>query len=120
MKDYRTILKFIQKLEAQEKKGSISEKITLINGELDYPSWVNQLFRVANGPEWQDTNYNPAIEENHLDDEYIYDASLKQIRSLLTYCVREERFSMGFWAQIIDNGIMMSILKRIEELSKNL
>ena len=51
------------------------------------------------------------------DEEFVKSASLSQIKTMLTFCVRGERFSDGHWAEMIENGYIRKILERINELS---
>jgi hypothetical protein len=40
-------------------------------------------------------------------------ATLSQIRSMLTFCVRGERFSDGHWEQMIREGYIRRLLERL-------
>ncbi len=48
--------------------------------------------------------------------ELIQNASLAELKSLLTYCVRGERFGDGVWEDFINEGIIQSILERLKTL----
>lgn len=52
------------------------------------------------------------------NDNLIKTASIPQIKAMLTYCVRGERFSDGHWAEMIENGTIRKLLTRIDELSR--
>lgn len=43
-------------------------------------------------------------------------ATLAEIKTLLTFCVRGERFSDGFWASMITEGHVRRLLERLRHL----
>jgi hypothetical protein len=73
---------------------------------LPYPKYdplVEEFFRF--GGAWIDYEYNPEQAYQMLKDEdAVKTASLPQIKSMLTFCVRGERFSDGHWAEMIEKG----------------
>ena len=48
----------------------------------------------------------------------INNASLEQIITMLTYCVRGERFCDGFWASMIEDRYIKLLLERLIELNQ--
>lgn len=53
-------------------------------------------------------------------DDIIKTASLAQIKAMLTYCIRGERFCDGLWGAMIERGYVRLLLLRLAELgSKN-
>jgi uncharacterized protein DUF6508 len=54
------------------------------------------------------------------DDKVIKSASLAQIKTMLTFCVRGERFSDGHWAQMIQEGYIRRLLERLNEIKSEL
>lgn len=86
-----------------------------------YPRAVAEFFRLAAQPWWTDTNYSPEREGALIaDDAVVASASMKRLRSLLTYCVRGERFVDGHWAMMIREGRVVAILRRLKELRGDL
>jgi len=82
----------------------------------DYHPLVHEFFRLGGGP-WMDYEYNPENAYQLLKDEQaIKTASLPQIKSMLTYCVRGERFSDGHWEEMIEKGYIRRILERLNEI----
>jgi Family of unknown function (DUF6508) len=82
----------------------------------DYHPLVHEFFRLGGGP-WMDYEYNPENAYQMLKDELaIKTASLSQIKSMLTYCVRGERFSDGHWEEMIEKGYIRRILERLNEI----
>ena len=84
---------------------------------LPYPKYTPQVedfFRIASREQWCDYGYIP---ENVLrmikEQGFIQSASLLDIRSMLTFCVRGERFSDGHWGEMIENGTIRRILERL-------
>jgi len=86
-----------------------------------YPDPVIEFFRLAGQPHWSDYDYSPKEQISCLQDrDYIDQANLAQIKSLLTYCVRGERFSDGFWLSTIKEGVILTILERLAKIRKSL
>lgn len=82
-----------------------------------YQEVVEEFFRVGSGECWTDYDYNPHEAGRMLmDDEAVRTADLEQIRSMLTYCVRGERFCDGHWAAMINGGRVGLLLERLAEL----
>ena len=84
---------------------------------LPYPTYspvVEEFFRLVSSGGWLDAGYSPAQAQQMLEDETrIKSASLDQIKTMLTYCVRGERFSDGHWAQMIEKGYIRRLLERL-------
>jgi Family of unknown function (DUF6508) len=87
---------------------------------MPYPSYsaeVIEFYRLAGQSCWMDYEYQPmAAAELVADDARIAVASLAQIKTMLTYCVRGERFSDGHWAAMIRTGRIAAILGRLQQL----
>jgi hypothetical protein len=84
----------------------------------EYDPVVEEFYRLAASACWLDYGYRPEDAARMLkDDELVKSASLPQIKTMLTYCVRGERFSDGHWAEMIENGYIRKILERINVLS---
>jgi hypothetical protein len=87
----------------------------------DYDPLVEEFYRAISGGGWLDTGYDPSQAYQMIQDEnLIKTASLPQIRTMLTYCVRGERFSDGHWAEMIEKGYIRRILERLSELAEQL
>ncbi len=79
-----------------------------------YTSEVETFFRLASQPWWCDYQYNPSEASVMLqDDEQIRTANFAQIQTMLTYCVRGERFCDGFWESLLESGRIVLLLKRL-------
>jgi len=95
----------------KQKDGSIS---------VPYPNYnpiVEEFFRLVSGEGWLDHDYNPEQAFQMLKDQNgIKTASLPQIKTMLTFCVRGERFSDGHWAQMIEEGYIRRLLERLNEI----
>jgi hypothetical protein len=96
---------------AKGKDGSIT---------MPYPSYhkvVEEFFRVAARECWLDFEYDPEQAGKMLREEgFIKTASLSEIKTMLTFCVRGERFSDGHWGAIIEEGHIRRLLERINEI----
>ena len=86
----------------------------------DYDPLVEEFFRTVSGG-WLDYKYNPEQAYKMIQDEnQIKTASIDQIRTMLTFCVRGERFSDGHWAAMIEKGYIRRLLERLNEIKQEL
>ena len=82
-----------------------------------YPEDVVQFYRLAGQPCWSDYDCEPTKAARMLeDDAFIQRATLAEIATMLTYCVRGERFSDGHWAAMLASGKIVALLKRLRVL----
>ena len=87
----------------------------------DYDPLVDEFFRTLSGGGWLDYNYNPEQAWKMIKDEnFIKTATLSQIKSMLTFCVRGERFSDGHWEQMIKEGHIRRLLERLNVIKSEL
>ena len=88
---------------------------------LPYPEYdplVEDFYRLVASECWLDFGYNPEEAARMIrDEEFVRSASLSQIKTMLTFCLRGERFSDGHWAEMIKGGYIRNILERIDQLS---
>ena len=83
----------------------------------EYAGVVVEFFRAASAACWNDYEYDPSSAGPMLKEPgFVESADLSQIRTVLTYCVRGERFCDGFWAGVIEDGRIRRILERLAEL----
>lgn len=91
---------------------------------LPYPQYnklVEEFFNHVSADGWLDYEYNPDKAYEMLKDETaVRRASLEQIQSMLTFCVRGERFSDGHWEQMIKAGYIRRLLERLNEIKAEL
>jgi hypothetical protein len=85
-----------------------------------YPAYhpdVEAFFRVAGRSCWSDPGYEPAAAAAMLrDDDAVRRATLDEVRTMLTCCVRGERFCDGYWEAVLSSGRVVALLKRLEVL----
>ena len=86
-----------------------------------YDETVNEFFDLASQPCWWDNNYDlrsidGAFQSDSRANEMIATASLEQIKGLVTYCFRGEKFCSGHWAHMINTGRIAAILRRLQKL----
>ena len=78
---------------------------------------MEEFFRVVSSEGWLDYEYDPEQAYQMLKDEnLIKKASLSQIKTMLTFCVRGERFSDGHWGQMIEEGYIRRLLERLDQI----
>jgi hypothetical protein len=86
---------------------------------LAYPKYdplVEEFFNAVRGS-WIDYEYNPEQAYQMLKDEKaVKAAALSEIKNMLTFCARGERFSDGHWATMIEKGYIRRLLERLNEI----
>jgi hypothetical protein len=83
----------------------------------EYDPAVEAFFRAAANACWLDRGYSPEQAAGMIAAEgTMAAASLAEVRTMLTYCVRGERFSDGHWASMIEEGVIRALLERLKEL----
>lgn len=90
-------------------------------GNIKFVSWpeyediVIEFMQEASKPCWCDYGYIPEDAAEMVENQrYIESASLEEIKSMLTFCIRSERFCDGSVGRMIEDGKIGSILKRLE------
>ena len=82
----------------------------------EYEEIVEEFFRVASGECWSDHEYRPDEAGRMLrDHNAVKNATLSQVKTMLTYCVRGERFCDGHWGKMIESGHLRRLLERLAE-----
>ena len=82
-----------------------------------YEEDVDAFFRLAGQPCWTDRQYQPERAGTMLGDaQAVSHADLASIRTMLTYCVRGERFCDGHWNAVLRSGQVVALLKRLQQL----
>lgn len=79
-----------------------------------YPAEVNSFFSVLAEEPWVDHRYEPNEVENILGS--IDSASMTQIRWVLTWIMRSERFCNGNWNTCLRERKLDPVIIRIKEL----
>jgi hypothetical protein len=83
----------------------------------EYDEVVDKFFKVASKECWLDFEYNPEEAYRMLkDEEAIKAADLAKIKTMLTFCVRGERFSDGHWEAMIEGGYVRRLLVRLGQI----
>ena len=88
--------------------------------QMPYPFYdpvVTEFFSAAAAECWMDYGYKPEEASRMLRDEaFVKSASLEQVKSMLTFCVRGERFGDGHWGAMMEQGYIRQLLERLNEL----
>jgi hypothetical protein len=91
---------------------------------LPYPVYKDDVWRfywLAGQPKWADFDYVPSEAARMLrDDAFIEEATLAEVKTMLTYCVRGERFGDGHWAAMLESGRVSALLRRLLALRASL
>ena len=82
-----------------------------------YQPAVEEFFRQAGREPWCDYEYAAKNTPELLQEPgYIEGASLDEIKSVLTFCVRGERFCDGHWGAVIREGLVPRVLERLKAI----
>ena len=82
-----------------------------------YDAIVSRFFEAAGQDCWMDFDYVPQEAGRMLEDQsLVRRAGIDEIKTMLTYCVRGERFSEGHWAAMIEGGHVRRLLERLKEI----
>src|SRR5688500_20401257 len=123
LQDIEKLTAFLPRLYAEGFSPVLSwgggEKLKDDSFTLPYPNYnplVEEFFEHVSSS-WLDYEYNPEQAYQMLKDEQaVRTASLAQIKTMLTFCVRGERFSDGHWAEMIEKGYIRRLLERLNEI----
>jgi len=99
-------------------EGGRREDGSLVMPYPEYDPLVKEFYCAAASECWLDSEYDP--EEAHTllgDVDAVRHADLGQIRTMLTYCVRGERFCDGHWGAMIKDGHIRRLLERLSEIA---
>lgn len=98
--------------------GGVNEEGVITMPYPEYEQVVGRFFRAASKKWWMDKRNQPETAAAMLMDERaLLDAVINDIRSMLTYCVRGERFCDGHWAAMIEGGHVCRLLRRLASVS---
>ena len=82
-----------------------------------YDAIVIRFFETAGQDCWMDFDCVPQEAGRMLEDPaLVRRASLDQVKTMLTYCVRGERFGEGHWGAMIEAGHVQRLLERLAEI----
>lgn len=86
----------------------------------EYSRVVLDFFAAAGRECWCDYDYEPTEAARMLVDENVVrNASLAQVKTMLTFCVRGERLCDGHWATMIEEGHVRRLLERLAKLGED-
>ena len=82
-----------------------------------YDAIVSRFFEAAGQDCWMDFDYVPEEAGRMLEDQsLVRRAGIDEIKTMLTYCVRGERFCDGHWGAMIEQGHVRRLLERLAEI----
>lgn len=122
------LLRFRERFEEPDrtyiKEWASSQRTTSGAITFPYPVYDNDVvafFALASQSQWSDYRYEPGAASQMLeDDALIAQCSLADIKTMLTYCVRGERFSDGHWGAVLSSGRISALLRRLAVLRDEL
>jgi hypothetical protein len=97
--------------------GPTGDGVTIVSPFPEYHPVVAEFYWAAGAPCWCDYGYEPRRAGRMLaDPEAVGRATLAEVRSMLTYCVRGERFCDGHHGAMVEGGQIRRLLERLAEL----
>ena len=85
----------------------------------DYEEDVKAFFKEASQAVWTDAKYASATASKMLEDaQAVGNATIEEARTMLTYCVRGERFCAGHWASVLEAGHIVALLRRLQQIKE--
>lgn len=84
----------------------------------EYRKDVKEFFTLLQEREWDYLDYlSPEIREFIKNPDKIQFATLKQIKGILTYCLKGERYVEGHRNVMLKRGVVQAALKRLKNLN---
>lgn len=127
MEDIEALLEFLPLFETPGRRfakwgdvernadGSISMPFPI------YDEDVEEFFRRIGQHGWIDCDYKPDEAARMIEDaDFIERASLEQIRTMLTLCVRGERFCDGHRESLLAGGQIIALLRRLKTIREQM
>lgn len=97
--------------------GNETDECVMIMPWPEYHEAVSQFFSAAAKQCWSDDSYaSRGIAEAIRDPQRVARATLQDVKRLLTWCVRGERFCNGHWGTVIEDGCIRNVLLRLRAL----
>ena len=83
-----------------------------------YEPVVREFFHLAAQEQWCDFDYRSKNASQMLQEpNFIEQCSLDEIKTMLTFSTRGERFCDGHWGMMIEKGFICRILKRLQVIT---
>lgn len=115
--DIDALLAFMPGFRERERRFVRTEPSAANSWSYRYDPDVYAFFGVASAECWMDHDYDPERATMLLKDpRAIAGADLLTLRTLMTACVRGEKFCDGWWASILQDGTLLAVLERLEAI----
>lgn len=123
-KDIERLVAFLPRLYAQREGPIVTwhDRTEVSPGVLTLP-WpeygpaVMQFMKEASRECWSDRAYGDKDVPSMLSSKgFIAHAWIREIRTILTFCIRGERFCDGHIAGVIEDGIVKQLLERLKQI----
>ena len=90
---------------------------TNASNDPSYPETINDFMFYLSTSVWNNFNYNPEIVGIKIKEpDYLENADIDEIRSVLTWVHRTELFSDGHWRTVLESDILPKIINRLKSL----
>lgn len=121
--EYEQLLRFIPFFESEEPKYTIAQEASF--DPYHYVKEFNDFIMLASGTltitgfDWHD--FRKEYDESGQGDlaESISQMDLETIQKWMTTIIRSERYCSGTYAQMIDQGVFLAMLKQINKILRN-
>lgn len=120
--DFEELLNYLPLLYASDFKPirhwhGLKENDHLFLPHAEYEDVVIKFFETLARECWVDYGYSAKnVDKIIQDPQRVARATLEEIKAMLTWCMRGERFCDGHWGDVIEKGFIRNILLRLREL----
>lgn len=117
LNDIDALLAFLPGFRERNRRFVRTEPSVANNWAYQYEPDVSAFFGIASAECWMDHDYDPQLAASMLKDRTVVaNADLLTLRTLMTACVRGEKFCDGWWASILQDGTLVAVLERVEAI----
>lgn len=80
----------------------------------EYPDEINNLITAMSQDFWIDYGYTDKSVADWLEnDQKMQIVTVDELKSIITFLVRKERFVSGYWITMLKNGYMKKVVDRL-------
>jgi hypothetical protein len=117
IEDARALTAFMPLLRDEKNESIVEWKLGEGFPHAIYDSWVDDLVNETARDCWSHAKYDPSRASEMIEnDSIVRSATLDQIKQMLTYFVRAERFCDGVQGSLIRRGRMAAVMNRLQQL----
>ena len=119
IKELTDFLPIIYDDKIEVAKGPKKGEADLFGGYHIYHPSIEKFFELASQQYWQDYQYVENFSYQMIEQGEIEKASINQLKTILTWCNRVERFNEGHWEYVIKDDVIKRVLNRLIQINEN-